>query len=48
VNPFAQEGRLIKSGEVLDVAVRVVVHDGDAEAAGIEGLYQRFIQEVGN
>ena len=48
VNPFAREGRLIKSGEVLDLAVRVVVHDGDAEAAEIEGLYQRFIQEVGN
>jgi hypothetical protein len=46
VNPFAREGRLIKGGEILDLAVRVVVHDGDAETAGIEGLYQRFIQEV--
>ena len=46
VNPFAREGRTIKHGEVLDLAVRVVVHDGDAEAAGIEGLYQHFIQEV--
>ena len=48
VNPFAEEGRMIKHGEVLDLAVRVVVHDGDAEAAGIESLYQRFIQEVQN
>ena len=46
VNPFAREGRMIKGGEILDLAVRVVVHDGDAETAGIEGLYQRFIQEV--
>ena len=46
VNPFAREGRMIKHGEILDLAVRVVVHDGDAETAGIEGLYQRFIQEV--
>jgi hypothetical protein len=46
VNPFAREGRMIRHGEVLDLAVRVVVHDGDAEVAGIEGLYQRFIQEV--
>ena len=46
VNPFAREGRMIRHGEVLDLAVRVVVHDGDAEMAGIEGLYQCFIQEV--
>ena len=48
VNPFAREGRMIKDGEVLDLAVRIVVHDGDAETAGIEGLYQRFIQEIQN
>ena len=48
VNPFARAGRMIRQGEVLDLGVRVVVHDGDAEAAGIEGLYQRFIQEVGD
>ena len=48
VNPFARKGRMIKHGEMLDLAVRVVVHDGDVEAAGIEGLYQRFIQEVGD
>ena len=42
VNPFAREGRMIRHGEVLDLAVRVVVHDGDAEVAGIEGLYRRF------
>ena len=46
VNPFAREGRMVKHGEVLDLAVRVVVHDGDAETAGIEALYQWFIQEV--
>ena len=48
VNPFAQEGRMIRGGEVLDVAIRVVVHDGDAETVAIEALYQRFIQEVQN
>ena len=47
VNPFAREGRMIKDGEVLDLAVRVVIHDGDAEAAGIEGLVSAFYPRGG-
>jgi hypothetical protein len=43
VNPLRQAGRTINQNEVLDLAVRVVVHDGDAEHAGIAGLYQSFL-----
>ena len=33
-------------GETLDVAMRVVVHDGDAEEARMTELYRAFIQEL--
>jgi hypothetical protein len=45
VNPFVRQGKTIRPGDVLDVAVRIVVHDGDAEAAGIASLYQDFRRE---
>ncbi len=44
VNPFVQKDRTINRGEMLDVAVRVVVHDGGAEEAGIMELYRAFVQ----
>ena len=46
VNPFAQKGREVNRNELLDLAVRVVIHDGDAEQAGISGRYQRFLQQL--
>ena len=32
---------------MLDLAIRVVAHDGDAEEAGIAELYAAFADEVG-
>jgi len=42
VNPLAHTCRELKRGDLLDLAVRVVVHDGDAAQADIAGLYRSF------
>ena len=42
VNPVLHEARLVKRGEDLDVAVRIVAHDGDATEAGVEDLFEAF------
>ena len=46
VNPLRWSGRKIKIGEEMHLALRVVVHDGDAEQAGIAGFYQSFLDEL--
>ena len=46
VNPFVQKGRTIRQNEVLDLAVRVVVHDGDATQADIPSYYASFLQHL--
>ncbi len=46
VNPLRWSGRKIKIGAEMDQALRVVVHDGDAEQAGIAGFYQSFLDEL--
>ena len=45
-NPLRWSGRKIKVGEEIDLALRVVVHDGDVGRAGIAGLYQSFLDEL--
>lgn len=46
VNPLRQQGKMLRQNEKLDLAVRVVVHDGDAQQAEIAKLYQSFRQEL--
>ena len=43
VNPLEGKGCALKRGDVLDFAVRFVVHDGDAEAADVAGMYGSFV-----
>ena len=47
INPHRMGSRFIKRGEMLDLAIRVVAHDGDAEEAGIADLYASFVEEFG-
>ena len=42
VNPMAREGYALKRGDVLDFAVRFIVHDGDTEAADVAGMWEAF------
>ena len=44
LNPFAKKQVAIKRNEVLDLAVRVVVHDGDAEEADVNACYRSFVE----
>lgn len=46
VNPLRWSGRKIKIGEEMHLALRVVVHDGDAEQAGIARFYESFLDEL--
>lgn len=46
VNPFWRTDKTIRRGEMLDLAVRVIVHDGDVEQASIASRYQSFLQEL--
>lgn len=39
MNPMTREGDALKQGDVLDFAVRFVVHDGDVEEADVKGLW---------
>jgi len=46
VNPFLVAASTIKQGEMLDVAVRIVAHDGDADEAGVADLFQSFATQI--
>jgi hypothetical protein len=46
LNPFARSAETLGLGDVLDVAVRIVVHDGDAAEARIADLYDAFRSEI--
>ena len=39
---MARQGYALKQGDVLDFAVRFIVHDGDAEEAKVAGMWQAF------
>ena len=44
VNPFSKEGHKLGLREEVDVAVRIVAHDGDAAEAGVAKLQQAFTE----
>ena len=44
VNPFISAGESIGLGEALDLAVRIVAHDGDATDARIAELHGAFME----
>ena len=44
VNPFSEQGRKVGPGEEVDVAVRIVAHDGDAVEANVAELQQAFTE----
>lgn len=46
VNPFRKGGTFVCRGEEVDVAVRVVAHDGDPFEAKISELYDVFKEET--
>ena len=47
VNPFRKGATFVNRGEEVDLAIRVVAHDGDPEVAGIRDLYETFREEIG-
>lgn len=42
INPFRLAAREIKRGEKIDLAIRLVAHDGDPIQANVQGLYEEF------
>ena len=42
INPLATAARRVNRGETLELALRIVAHDGDADRAGIAELYEAF------
>ena len=47
VGPFRQKQALVRRGEHLRARYRVLVHDGDAEAAGVADAYAAFLKAAG-
>ena len=47
VNPFRKGGTCVCRGEKVDVAIRIVAHDGDPHEAGVADLYESFKKETG-
>ena len=45
VNPFLEAGRALGQGDSVDFSVRLLVHDGDAEEAGVAAIFQSFLGE---
>jgi Family of unknown function (DUF6807) len=43
VGPFRLKGRLVRCGEELQARYRVLVHDGDAEAADVADAFAEFL-----
>ena len=42
VNPFLREKGVLNRGDTLDLGIRILAHDGDAEEADVAGLYEAF------
>ena len=42
VNPFWDRARSVRRGEAVDLALRIVVHDGDVEEAGVASMFESF------
>ena len=47
VNPFRKGAIFVSRGEEVDLAVRLVAHDGDPFEAGVPELYEAFRVEIG-
>ena len=47
VNPFRKGATFVNRGEEVDLAVRLVAHDGDPFATGVPELYEAFCAETG-
>ncbi len=45
VNPFRKGATLVSRGEEVDLAIRVIAHDGDPFEAGVPELYTAFRDE---
>jgi len=45
VNPFLEEGRALGRGDSAEFAARLLVHDGDADEAGVAAMFQYFLDE---
>ena len=43
VGPFRLKGRLVRRGEELLARYRVLVHDGDADAANVADAYDEYL-----
>ena len=46
VNPFQVEAKKVRVGEGLEVAMRILAHDGDVNEAGVANLYESFRREI--
>jgi len=46
VGPFRTERRDIRQGETMRLRYRVLVHDGDAAAAGIARRYDDYLKAL--
>jgi hypothetical protein len=46
VGPFRINGRLVRQGESFTARYRVLVHDGDADAADVAGHYAAYIASL--
>ena len=44
VGPFRLKGVLVNRGEELRARYRVLVHDGDADAAGVARAYDDYLK----
>ncbi len=46
INPFRLDARNLNRGDMVDVAIRIVAHDGDAREAGVADLYESFKRQT--
>ena len=47
LNPFLRAKGVLDRGDTLDLGIRLIVHDGDADEAGVREFYEAFRQEKG-
>lgn len=47
VNPFLRVRKELRRGETLDLAIRILAHDGDAREAGVSALFEGFRRDIG-
>ena len=47
LNPFLRTRGVLDRGDTLDLGIRLIVHDGDADEARVRELYEAFRRERG-